>query len=85
MANPSLEIYNVEQEHYAYSLTGELGTRFLASCVAIIIVFSNNTVIIEHRTDLELCRTGNVNEVYKLFENIADNILQIKENNFAIQ
>jgi hypothetical protein len=65
-------------DHYAYSSAGELDSKFLAPCVAI--VFTDNTVMIEHRSDPLLYhkrendkRIDEVDAMH-LFENIVKNI-----------
>lgn len=47
-------IYAVLEDKYAYSMSGEIGTRFVSPCVLFIIFFSDHTVMLEHRTDLDL-------------------------------
>jgi hypothetical protein len=74
MTSPSNVIYDVDMQKYAYASSGELGTKGLSPCVAIIIVFSNRTVMIEHRSDNELYDEGDELEAIDLFHDIVDNI-----------
>ncbi len=55
MASALPKIYDVSQENYVNSSMGELGARFLSTYEAIIIVFSDHTVMLENRTDIQLC------------------------------
>jgi len=70
-------IYSVQMDHYAYSSAGELGSKFLGACVAIVVVFTDNTVMIEHRSDPFLYHKSDnderINEgnAMDLFENIV--------------
>lgn len=50
-------------DYYAYSSTGELDSTFLASCVAIVVVFTDNTVMDEHRSDPFLHQKHDDNEI----------------------
>ncbi len=52
-------------DHYAYSSAGELGSKILVPCVAI--VFTDNTVMIEHRPDPFLYhKRDNNKRIYKV-------------------
>lgn len=66
-------------QNCVYSLTGEIGTTGLSPCVAVIILFSDHTIIMEHRSDLELCRNGNEREAVNLLEDISKNIIDMKK------
>ena len=85
MKSSSNAIYEVDMQKYAYSSSGELGTQRLSPCVAIIVVFSNGTVMIEHRTDTEMCDEGNVSEATDLFHDIIDNIKSMKKQHLNIR
>ncbi|CAF1217659.1 unnamed protein product [Adineta ricciae] len=84
MTSLSKVIHDVEFQHYAYSPTGELGTRRLSSCVGIIIVFANRTVLIEHRSASELWDEGESFEPKDLFEDIVDDIIAMKQHHLNI-
>ncbi|CAF3360922.1 unnamed protein product [Rotaria socialis] len=91
MASPPTRIYNVQMDQYAYSSTGELGSKFLAPCVAIVVVFTDNTVMIEHRSDPFLYnkrdKTKRIyeNDAMNLFENIVKNIRKFKRNDCVVR
>jgi hypothetical protein len=68
-----------------YSSTGELGSKGLSSCVAVIIMFSNRTVMIEHRSESELCDKGDQFDATDLFLDIVDNIKAMEKQNLNIQ
>jgi hypothetical protein len=78
-------IYDIMPEKCAYSSTGELGTKFLSACVAVVFVFVDHTIMIEHRTDLELCKHGDLNEASNLLESITENIRKFQGGNFTIR
>jgi hypothetical protein len=81
MTSPSNVIYDVDMQKYAYSSSGELGTNGLSPCIANIIVFSNRTVMIEHRSDNELYDDeGDELEAVNLFHDIVDNIKATQVN-----
>jgi len=77
-------IYDVETHKYAFSGSGELGTKGLSPCVAIIIVFSNRSVMIEHRADSELHDDEGEFDAKDLFEDIIDNIQAIEKQHLEI-
>jgi len=85
MTSSSNAIYDVNMQKYAYSSTGELGTQGLSPCVAIIVVFSNRTVMIEHRTDNELYDEGDELEAIDLFRDIIDNIEAMEKQHLNIR
>jgi hypothetical protein len=72
-------------QNCVYSLTGEIGTTGLSPCVAVIIVFSDHTMIMEHRSDLELCRNGDEPEAMNLLEDISKNIIDMKKIHLNIR
>ncbi|CAF1290765.1 unnamed protein product [Adineta steineri] len=74
MALSPVNIYDVPTEKYAYSLTGELGTTGLSPCVAVIVIFSDHTIMMEHRSDIELYKYGSEAEVLDLLEDIAKKV-----------
>ncbi|CAF4145463.1 unnamed protein product [Rotaria magnacalcarata] len=80
MASASTHIYDIMFENYAYSSTGELGTKFVSSCVAVIVIFVDNTVLIEHRSDLDLCRYGKQDEVEEFLKSVVTNICELKDH-----
>ena len=41
-------------EDFAYSSTGEIGSQFLGPCVAVVVIFADRTVMLEHRSNLFL-------------------------------
>ena len=51
MSNEANLVYSVQQDEYAYSTTGQIGTQFLSPCVAFIILFSDHTVVRISLTD----------------------------------
>jgi hypothetical protein len=85
MALPPVNIHDVAMQNYAYSLTGELCTTGLSPCVAVIILFSDRTIMMEHRSDIELCKYGYETEVLNLLENIAKNIIRMKRIHLNIR
>jgi hypothetical protein len=91
MTSSSNAIYDVNMQKYAYSSTGELGTQGLSPCVAVIIVFSNRTVMIEHRTDNELYdeadepEATDETEATDLFHDIVDNIEAMEKQHLNIR
>jgi hypothetical protein len=91
MTSPPIGIYNVGMDHYAYSSFGELGSKFLGPCVAIVVVFSDNAVMIEHRSDPFLCNNaGNSKKIndadaMHLFENIVKNIRKFKQKDCVVR
>ncbi|CAF4041081.1 unnamed protein product [Adineta steineri] len=74
MTSLSVGIYDVDIQNYAYSSTGELGTKGLSPCVAVIILFSNRTVLIEHRSDHELYDEGDELDATYFFHDIVNSI-----------
>lgn len=78
-------------DHYAYSPAGELGSKSLGPCAAIVVVFTDNTVMIEHRSDPFLYRKPkhgqkiDDNEAMFLFENIVKNIRQFKRHDCVVR
>jgi S-adenosylmethionine hydrolase len=87
----STRIYDVQMDHYAYSSTGELGSQCLGPCVAIVVVFKDNTVMIEHRSDPFLYHKRDhhtkLNELdaMDLFGNIVTNIRKFKQNDCVVR
>jgi hypothetical protein len=57
MSSHSL-IYNVDQDHYAFSSNGQLASIGASRCIIIIIIFNDDSVMLEHRSDTDLCATG---------------------------
>ncbi|CAF1147806.1 unnamed protein product [Didymodactylos carnosus] len=84
MTSPPIAIYDVDMHKYAYSSTGELGSKGLSPCVAVIIVFSNRTVMIEHRSESELCDKGDQFDATDLFLDIVDNVKAMEKQNLNI-
>ena len=85
MASSFTRIYDVPMEHFAYSLTGHIGTSCLSPCLGVIVTFIDNTVMLEHRSDIDLWnnRTRETNaevEAMNLLEEIADNVRKCKKN-----
>ncbi|CAF3572654.1 unnamed protein product [Adineta steineri] len=74
MALSPVNIYDVPMEKYAYSLIGELDTTGLSPCVAVIVIFSDHTIMMEHRSDIELYKYGSEAEVLDLLEDIAKKV-----------
>lgn len=70
MASRSSPIYNIWQGYCVYSTSGKLRIAFVSSGVAIIFIFIGNTIVIEHRTDIELCENGKSDKVFDLFVSI---------------
>ncbi len=85
MTSSSNAIYDVNMQKYAYSSAGELGTQGLLPCVAIIVVFSNRDVMIEHRTDSEMYDKGDELEAIELFRDIVDNIEAMEKQHLNIR
>jgi hypothetical protein len=85
MASGVSKIFDINMQNYAFSSTGELGTKSLATCVAVIVIFADNTVMMEHRSDAELCAFGNKDEAIELFGSIVANIQKVKEENCVIR
>ncbi|CAF1459671.1 unnamed protein product [Rotaria sordida] len=85
MALPPVNIHDVAMQNDAYSLTGELGTTGLSPCVAVIILFSDRTIMMEHRSDIELYKYGYKTQVLNLLENIAKNIISMKRIHLNIR
>ncbi|CAF3190720.1 unnamed protein product [Rotaria sp. Silwood2] len=85
MASALGDIYEVPMEKCAYSSTGELGTGYLSPCVAIIITFDDNSVMIEHCSDVQLGKYGNEVEAFDVLETVAKNIRKLKQTNIRIQ
>jgi hypothetical protein len=85
MAFRPVDTHDVAMEHYAYSLTGKLGTTGLSPCVAVIILFSDKSVMIEHRSDTELCQHGDDEEAINLLQDIIKNIIKMKKIHINIR
>jgi hypothetical protein len=89
MSTSSQPIYNVLQQYYACSISGELGSRHVSERVAVIVIFDDNSIMVKHYTDVELFKTNHDNEVededkddgnaMNLFENIAKHIVEVKK------
>jgi hypothetical protein len=62
MSTSSQPIYNVLQQYYASSISGELGSRHVSECVAVIVIFDDNGIMVEHYTDVELFNTNHDDE-----------------------
>jgi hypothetical protein len=85
MESALCDIYEVPMEKCAYSLTGELGTGYLSPCVAIIVTFDDNSIMIEHCSDVQLGKYGDDMEAFELLETVAKNIRKVKQTNIHIQ
>jgi len=85
MASALTPIYDIIPDKYAYSSTGKLDIKFLSACVAVVVVFVDKTIMIEHRTDAEMCAKGDTDEAFVLLESIMENIRKFKDGNFNIQ
>jgi hypothetical protein len=68
MASTLAPIYDIMPDNCAYSSTGERDIKFLSACVAVVVVFVDKTIMIEHRTDAELCVKGDMGEAFVLLE-----------------
>jgi len=85
MSTSSQPIYNVLQQYYASSISGELGSRHVSECVAVIVMFDDNSIMVEHYTDVELFKTNHDDEdkddgnAMNLFKNIAKHIVEVKK------
>jgi hypothetical protein len=71
-------IYNVKQDQYAVSTSGELASMHASTCVIVVMIFNDNTVIVEHRSDPNLCKHVNNDEAMELFHNMAAHIIKHK-------
>jgi hypothetical protein len=71
--------FSVVQDTFGYSLHGSLASQYANPCILIIIVFEDSTVLIEHRSDLQLSRKKRRKEVMDLFQSIIDNIDRVKD------
>ncbi len=80
-----LGIYNVEQDHYALSLNGEIISTGASPCVIAIVIFDGNSVMLEHCSDIDLCAEGNEDEAINLYESIADHIIECKGKSSIIR
>jgi hypothetical protein len=85
MTHSPINIHDVGMQNCVYSLTGEIGTTGLSPCVAVIILFYDHTMIMEHRCDLELCRNGDETEAMHLLEDISKNIIDMKKIDLNIR
>ncbi len=88
MSISSQPIHNVRQQYYTYSISGEFGSRHVSECVAVIDIFDDNSIMVEHYTDVELFETNNIHEdgddeddvnAMNLFENMAKHIVEVKK------
>ncbi len=88
MSTSSQPIYNVLQQHYASSISGEFGSRHVSECVEVIAIFDDNSIMVEHYTDVELFETNHDHEdgddgdgvnAMNLFENMAKHIVEVKK------
>jgi len=48
--------------------------------VAVVLVFIDHTIMIEHRTDAQLCAKSDLDEALDLLENIMKNIRKFKDD-----
>jgi hypothetical protein len=106
-----MPIYNVEQDHLAFSTTalvekygtytaklrlkirlsviidpgGELASMFASTCIVVVVIFDDQSVLMEHRSHLDLGQTGDVDEAINLLNNIAQHILDFKEKETKLQ
>lgn len=71
-------IYNVKQDQYAVSTSGELASMYASTCVIVVMIFSDNTVIVQHRAAPNLYKFGNKDEAMELFHNMAAHIIKHK-------
>jgi len=85
MASALAPIYDIMPENYAYSSTGELGTKFLSACVPIIFIFVDHIIMIEYGTDAEFFAKGDLDEALQFLESIMKNIRKFKGKNRIIR
>jgi hypothetical protein len=72
----NIPIYDLKQDQYAISTSVELASMYASTSVIVIMIFSDNTVIVQHRADLNLCKYGNKDEAMELFHNMAAHIIK---------
>ncbi len=51
---------------------------YASTCVIVVMIFSDNTVIVQHRVAPNLCKHGKKGEAMELFHNMADHIIKHK-------
>lgn len=87
MSNEANLAYSVEQDEYAYSTTGQIGTQFLAPCVALIVLFSDNTVMLKHMPDLDFAnasanrdKKNPIKDGFSLFKSFLAHVKKMKKD-----
>jgi len=71
-------IYDVEQDRYARSTTGELASLGVSPCVAVILIFTDNKVIVEHYSEGSLGKSSDEEKAMQLFGEVAGHIRKHK-------
>ncbi|CAF1348901.1 unnamed protein product [Rotaria sordida] len=72
-------------EFFAHSSSGELYSSSAATCVLILLVLDDNSVIMEHRSDIDLGGVGSEEEAMALFHSITQNIIKCKETDCSVR
>ncbi|CAF1381386.1 unnamed protein product, partial [Rotaria sordida] len=75
-------IYNVKQDHYGFSTTGELISCHAAECLIVIVIFDNDTVMMEHLSELDYDSEGDWDQAMGLYRNITKNVIACKQEFF---
>jgi hypothetical protein len=66
-------------------LNREIISTSASPCVIVIVTFNDDSVILEHRSDIDLCAEGNEDEAMKLYESITGHIIECKGESSIIR
>ncbi len=66
----TMPLYDVRQDRLAFAQHGELISMFVSSCEIVIVIFDDGSLLMEHRSDIRLSGTGDMEDADNLLCNI---------------
>jgi hypothetical protein len=70
-------IYDIDMDHFGQS-DDRLATTGLASCIGFVVILNDGqNVFVEHRSDIYLPTTINLENIRSCFKNVAKHIFEI--------